>query len=279
MRVGAVSFTYGQKHTAEIEHAIQVASHYDVAFHRIIDLPKIFGGGEAGGSVLIKDNDLDMPEASYEDIADSEVAVSPTYVPYRNGNLLSMATTVAMVEEMDEVWAGMHAEDAHNWAYPDCTPEFLGAMANAIYVGSYHNIRLVTPHMWRTKSDVVEAGAALDVPFELTMSCYEGTVPACGTCPTCVGRINAFRDANLADPIPYDIDIDWIPSAIDIIRLQTFVQGLIDIDRAFVDRGSNVQWNEDVEGDGRLWIAENSSQTWPGTPTQFAIDLFKDFNG
>jgi 7-cyano-7-deazaguanine synthase len=208
--VMAVSFSYGQKHTRELEHADLIAAYYGIK-HRIVDLPQIFAGTD---SVLVAENEKPMPEMSYAEIEDT-FGVSPTYVPYRNGNLLSMATTIAMVEggsfpgDTTELWAGMHAEDAHNWAYPDCTPEFLGAMANAIYVGTYFQVRLVTPHMWRTKAEVVQRGLDLIAPLDLTMSCYEGTVPACGTCPTCVGRINAFRAIGEIDPILYSISIDW----------------------------------------------------------------------
>ncbi len=202
--VGAISFLYGQKHPTEINAAITVSDYYGIK-HQVIELPAVFSGT---GSVLIDDNELEMPQASYEELSD-EFGVSPTYVPYRNGNFLSMATAVALVEGADEVWAGMHAEDAHNWAYPDCTPEFLGAMANAIYVGSYHQVRLITPHMWRTKADVVQAGLDIKAPFELTWSCYEGRNRACGTCPTCVGRIQAFARVGVKDPVKYEIEIDW----------------------------------------------------------------------
>lgn len=203
-RLYAISFAYGQKHTAELEHAGQVARLYG-ADHAIVDLPKIFGGTE---SVLIAENKLDMPKMSYADIEES-YGVSPTYVPFRNANLLSMATAYALTVGASWVYAGMHGEDAHNWAYPDCTPEFLGAMAGAIYVGSYHKVRLVTPLMHMTKADVVHMGFKLEAPFELTLSCYEGTEPACGVCPTCVGRIKAFIQNGLVDPIEYAIEIDW----------------------------------------------------------------------
>ncbi len=202
--VGAISFLYGQKHTTEINAAAAVTDYYGIQ-HRIIEMPEVFAGTE---SVIIAENEMEMPQASYEELSD-EFGVSPTYVPYRNGNLLSLATSVALVESADEVWAGMHAEDAHNWAYPDCTPEFLGAMANAIYVGSYHQVRLITPHMWRTKADVVQSGLSLKVPFELTWSCYEGRNQACGVCPTCVGRIQAFARVGEKDPISYEIVVDW----------------------------------------------------------------------
>ena len=204
--VGAITFLYGQKHTKEIDAARRIVLEYELLTHRVIELPQIFGGT---GSVLMTENELEMPRASYEDMEDSDVGVSPTYVPYRNGNFLSMATTVALVEGASEVWAGMHAEDAHNWSYPDCTPEFLGAMAGAIYVGSYHKVRLITPHMWRTKAEVIAKGIELGVPFDLTWSCYDGEELACGTCPTCISRIQAFMFNGIQDPVKYQIDIDW----------------------------------------------------------------------
>ncbi len=202
--VGAISFLYGQKHTTELNAAVAVSDYFGIE-HRTIEVPEVFAGT---GSVIIEANEEEIPQASYEELGD-EFGVSPTYVPYRNGIFLSLATAVALVEGAGEVWAGMHAEDAHNWAYPDCAPEFLGAMAGAIYVGTYHQVRLITPHMWRTKADVVQAGLDLGVPFELTWSCYEGRNQACGTCPTCVGRIQAFARVGEQDPVKYEIDIDW----------------------------------------------------------------------
>jgi 7-cyano-7-deazaguanine synthase len=85
----------------------------------------------------------------------------------------------------------------------DCTPEFIGAMAGAIYVGTYHQVRLETPLEWMAKRDVVLRGAELGVPFAITHSCYEGLRPACGKCPTCVERLAAFEAAGLIDPLEY----------------------------------------------------------------------------
>ena len=92
--LSAVSFVYGQKHSDEVFKAADVASHFG-ATHRIITLPSIFAGT---ASTLVEANELENPRMSYKDIEES-YGVSPTYVPYRNGNLLSMAATVALVEE------------------------------------------------------------------------------------------------------------------------------------------------------------------------------------
>jgi hypothetical protein len=85
----------------------------------------------------------------------------------------------------------------------DCTPEFNGAMANAIYVGTYFKVRLITPLQWLSKADVVKLAADLGVPLGLTYSCYNGGEEHCGKCPTCVGRLAAFAQAGKLDPALY----------------------------------------------------------------------------
>lgn len=211
----AVSLHYGQKHSIEIKAAINIAAFFK-AEHIVAALPEIFSGA---GSTLIEE-DLEQPRATYEELR-SSTRPSPTVVPFRNANLLSAATTIAIVEKAQVVYAGMHATDAHNWAYPDCTPEFLGAMANAIYVGSYRKVRLAFPLIWETKDQVVSRGLIMGVPLHLTHSCYAGIRPQCGTCPTCVERIHAFKHSSIVDPVPYAIYINW-EKAIDYYDYSSF---------------------------------------------------------
>ena len=195
----ALSLLYGQKHAKEIEAARNVAEHLGIEDHMIQDLPDIFKGG---GSTLI-DQDRPNPEATYEELSKLP-GISPTYVPFRNANLLSAAATVSLIKGADAIFYGAHSEDARSWAYPDCTPEFNGAMANAIYIGSYMKVRLITPLQWLTKIEVVALGEKIGTPFELTWSCYNGKEKACGVCPTCVGRLEAFAGNGLTDPINYE---------------------------------------------------------------------------
>jgi len=192
--VRALSLSYGQKHEREVGAAKDVSTYYGVP-HEVVTLdPGIFRGQ---GSTLT-DPDAPLPKMTYEELQES-FGVSPTYVPFRNGNLLSVAAALALRHQVGYIYAGMHAEDARNWAYPDCTPEFLGAMANAIYVGTYHKVRLVTPLAWMTKADVVRKGASMKLPFALTWSCYAGGPAPCGTCPTCISRAAAFAEAGVED--------------------------------------------------------------------------------
>lgn len=201
----AVSFQYGQRHSVELDCAREIAKAYDVSWNLIpID---VFNGPRV--SALLSGSSTPMPEMTYDEISSSH-GVSPTYVPYRNGMMLSIAVAKGLANLGDDdtmlVYAGMHAEDARGWAYPDCTPEFVGAMANAIYVGTYHRARLVAPLQYKSKAEVVALGLSLQVPFIMTHSCYLGERPACGVCPTCVGRLEAFKTNGITDPLPYRED-------------------------------------------------------------------------
>src|SRR3990167_4716189 len=114
-----VQADYGQKHIRERESAALIVREYQSRGKRVklipIELPRIFGGA---GSTLI-DPYIQQPHMTYKEIAESE-GPSPTVVPFRNANLLSAATTIAIVENAQQVYADMHAEDARNFAYPDC---------------------------------------------------------------------------------------------------------------------------------------------------------------
>jgi 7-cyano-7-deazaguanine synthase len=102
------------------------------------------------------------------------------------------------------IYWGAHAEDAAGGAYPDCTVEFVGAMACAIDIGTAHFVRLVAPFVAMSKAEVVAYGASLGVPYDLTWSCYRGGDLHCGTCPTCRARRAAFRNGGVIDPTKYD---------------------------------------------------------------------------
>ena len=205
--VEGVSVYYGQRHSKEMLFAEKQCSARGVTFHTI-KLPLALEGG------MLTDPSIPIPNKSY---ADLPAGVSPTYVPFRNGTLLALVAARAQAwvaggsENLREakgeaeavIYFGAHAEDAHNWAYPDCTPEFIGAMANAIFIGSYQTVRLVTPFMWMEKHQIIDVGDALHVDYANTWSCYAGGELHCGTCPTCRARKEAFRIAGVRDPTQY----------------------------------------------------------------------------
>lgn len=199
--VHAVSINYGQRHSRELISAMRVADAYGVT-HEVLPVPI--------PTTLLNDPSVPVPDFSYSDIQ----GVSPTYVPFRNGLMLAALTAYIVGQHVDplapspapdeiQIHWGAHAEDAQGWAYPDCTLEFVGAMANAIYVGTYHKIRLVAPFISMMKHEIVAEGHRLGVPFEDTWSCYRGGDVHCGTCATCRARHEAFEKAGIPDPTDY----------------------------------------------------------------------------
>lgn len=231
--VEAISINYDQRHQKEMEYAHRTCSNLGI-HHTVLDVGNLL----SGKSVMLSSESrgsIEVPDIAYSDIK----GVSPTYVPFRNGLMLSAITAHVQKYVNDEIalevahiqdqslesdpilepeakqmatddakdlcgiYFGAHSEDAQNWAYPDCTPEFIGAMANAIYIGSYMTIRLHTPLEWLLKADIVTLGDKLGVPFENTWSCYKGEEYHCGTCPTCRSRKEAFQIAGVTDPTQY----------------------------------------------------------------------------
>jgi 7-cyano-7-deazaguanine synthase len=201
--VMAVSYDYGQRHSIELLCAKELTAHYSCE-HKIIPLSTDpFRGG-------VLTTDQEVPDMSYDDLPSG--VMSPTYVPFRNGTLISMSAALAdsvlqANEDLDDclLYAGMHSEDAAGFAYADCTPEFLGAMAAAVYVGTYGRVRFQALFEHLTKWEILIKGFHLKVPYEKTHSCYKGTRPACGTCSTCRARLEAFHGAHMHDPIEYEV--------------------------------------------------------------------------
>jgi len=197
-----LSILYGQKHDREVYAAERISEFYHVE-HEVFRIPSpVFQVRSEEGTPSSLTDDAEMPHQTYDELSTS-VGVSPTYVPFRNGNLISIATSICLAYGGGIVATGVHAEDSRNWAYPDCTPEFIGGMQNAIYVGTYHRVRLVAPFQYMMKSDIVRLGLILKVPYEKTWSCYEGGDSPCGECPTCIERLEAFRVNGATDPVSY----------------------------------------------------------------------------
>ena len=197
--VVALSVSYGQKHIKEIEASNKIASYYGVE-HIYLDLSKIF---EYSNCSLLSKNDIDIPEGDYKDQLDKTNGNLSTYVPFRNGLFLSSAAAIAISKECDLIYYGAHKDDAAGGAYPDCSVEFTNAINDAIYLGSGNKVKVVGPFVNMNKAQVVKLGLELNVPYELTWSCYEGEDEACGKCGTCIDRLKAFEANGVKDPIKY----------------------------------------------------------------------------
>jgi len=193
----ALSVSYGQKHTKEIEAAKQVAAYYGVTL-QTLDLAQIFADSDCS---LLKGSSAEIPKESYaEQLAESGGKPVSTYVPFRNGLFLSSAASIALSHGCEVIYYGAHSDDAAGNAYPDCSTAFNDAINSAIYIGSGNQLRVEAPFVNKTKADVVAEGIRLHAPYHLTWSCYEGGDKPCGLCGTCRDRAAAFAANGIADP-------------------------------------------------------------------------------
>lgn len=195
--VFALSISYGQKHEREIEAAHAVAAHYGVQ-QRFLNLAAIFADSHCA---LLAHSDEAIPASTYAEQQDAgDGGPVSTYVPFRNGLFLSSAASMALSLECSVVYYGAHHDDVAGNAYPDCSLEFVEAMNRAIVEGTGGELRLEAPFVTWSKADIVRRGLELNVPYELTWSCYEGGETPCGKCATCLDRAAAFAANNTEDP-------------------------------------------------------------------------------
>mgnify|MGYP006281015259 CR=1 FL=1 len=185
--------SYGQETEGkEFECARALADHLDAPFQRAATdhLATI------GGSTLTDDREVAAADLDSDEVPDS-------YVPFRNANLLAMAVSCAEATESTAVFIGAHSEDFSG--YPDCRPAFFEAFQQVVDTGTKPEtaISIEAPFAEWSKTDIVERGLELDVPFADTWSCYRSEAPACGTCDACAYRLQAFRAAGSRDPLPY----------------------------------------------------------------------------
>jgi len=197
-----LTFIYGQKHEKEIESAKRLASHYSIEEHMILDIPL----SDIGRSSLLEGKkDIPIPEHQEDDIGDEE-DIPSTYVPARNIILLSFGLSYAETIDAEAIYIGATARDYSG--YPDCRPEFYEAFETMAEKGTRRGVEgepitIRYPLIKMTKKEIVEKANRLDIPLEMTWSCYKGKEKACGRCDACKLRLRGFEEAGLDDPILY----------------------------------------------------------------------------
>lgn len=196
--VSTVSIFYGQRNARELSCARAVSDFYGVG-HYEFDAVEIF---KNSNSALLNSSTKNLEHSTYGEQIKNNAHIA-TYVPFRNGLMISIAASFAgsLYEDSDvEIYIGVHQDDVAANAYPDCRADFIKAIGDAVKIGTYGKIKIVAPFWDKTKADVVKIGTSLAVPYELTWSCYErGDIP-CGHCATCLDRIKAFAANDIADP-------------------------------------------------------------------------------
>lgn len=182
--IHVISFNYGQKHVKELDCAKKLVEYYGLREnHRIIDMSwmgKLFGYGSLVGNES-------MPYGMY----DGENMKS-TIVPNRNMIMLGIAAGYAISIGEQDIYYAAHQGD--HTIYPDCRPDFVDAMNNVLKEGNWEKVNIVAPYIEISKSDIVGLGIEMEVPYELTWSCYEGGDRPCLRCGTCMERTEAFLE-------------------------------------------------------------------------------------
>ncbi len=190
---------YGQKtQTKEQECFDNLVQYYHPKDTLTVDLTYL---KQIGGTSLIDINQ----EIKDHNLSDSK-SVPDTYVPFRNGNLIVIATSWAEVIGAQSIYIGAVEEDSSG--YPDCRETFYQALNKAIELGTKDEtkIQIKTPIIHKTKAEIINIGKELNAPFQFSWSCYRNNDFACGTCDSCFLRLKAFKKAGMKDPIPYQND-------------------------------------------------------------------------
>jgi 7-cyano-7-deazaguanine synthase len=202
----ALSFDYRQRHRQELTAAIAIAKGAGVKAHQIVE----FDLGLWGGSALT-DLTLELPQQRSRSEISQQIPI--TYVPARNTIFLSFALGYAEAIAAESVYLGVNALDYSG--YPDCRPDYIEAMQQVFRLGTKQGregqpIQIVAPLIQLKKTEIIQLGNRLGVPWQNTWSCYSdggtGDLPlACGVCDSCQLRRAAFSELGLQDPIPYAI--------------------------------------------------------------------------
>lgn len=188
---------YGQRtEKRELKAFNDIADFFSVTDRMVVDLRHL---SIIGGSSLT-DKKIGVGKA---DLSSKEIPTS--YVPFRNANILSACVSWAEVLNANAIFIGAVWEDSSG--YPDCRPEFFRSFEQVIETGTKPStkIKIVTPIINFTKTDIVLKGLKLNAPFDLTWSCYQEDDEACGVCDSCALRLRGFQRAGVEDPIKYKV--------------------------------------------------------------------------
>jgi 7-cyano-7-deazaguanine synthase len=190
--VAALHLTYGQRTEARERCAFEaVCDHYGIEERLVVRQPAL---ADIGESALV-DPEIAIPEEWPGD------GIPVTYVPFRNGQILSIAAAWAEALGAEEVYLGAVQEDGSG--YPDCREEFFRAFEAAVDAGTKPEtrIRVITPVLHLDKAEIVRRGRELAAPLHLTWSCYQDELRPCGVCESCRLRARGFERAGVTDPL------------------------------------------------------------------------------
>jgi len=194
-KVYALTIHYGQLHEREIQSAHKITKKLSIP-HEVIEISMPWKG-----SALL-DSKISLPKNRESN--EMALGIPATYVPARNTVFLSLAASYAETVKANLIYIGANAIDYSG--YPDCRPEYFEQFEKALTLGTKcgaegRGIKIKTPLILLKKSEIIQLGNSLNVPYDLTWSCYQGGDFPCGECDSCVLRAKGFEEAGAADPL------------------------------------------------------------------------------
>lgn len=174
--VRTLCFTYGQRHSKEVQVAQKIAEKVNVPF-QLLDasiISHLSTNSLTDASVIM---DKEKPDDSFPN----------TFVPGRNLLFLTFAAVIARSHDIDNIVTGVSEADYSG--YPDCRDTFIHSANATINLAMDEHFQIHTPLMWKDKTEVWELADELGA-FEIikneTLTCYNGIeADGCGECPAC----------------------------------------------------------------------------------------------
>lgn len=167
--------------------------------------------GEISTAMLNKEGEI--KETSDKDLEGNSKNIINWWVPCRNSVFLINALAFAESEflknkERYDVIIGLKNEGKEHMK--DTTEKFVEKVNELAEEGTNDGgYKVIAPLIKLDKTEVVRLGVKLNVPFELTYSCYiengfkDGKVVHCGRCLNCMLRKKGFYWSNIKDPSKY----------------------------------------------------------------------------
>jgi queuosine biosynthesis protein QueC len=182
--VRALCFSYGQRHSLEIEIAHDIAKKANVPF-QLLDASVISQLSENS----LTSHNIAMDETKPDD------SLPNTFVPGRNLLFLTFAAVIARSHGIKNIVTGVSEADYSG--YPDCRDTFIHSTNATLNLAMDDNFMIHTPLMWRNKAEVWQLADELGV-LELikneTLTCYNGVkADGCGHCPACKLRSEGLK--------------------------------------------------------------------------------------
>lgn len=121
------------------------------------------------------------------------------WVPNRNGIFLQIAGGFAEAMDANYVIVGFNAEEAAT--FPDNTKDFMEATDRSLFYSTQNHVKIFCYTVEMNKSQIIEFGKKLQIPWKNIWPCYFSNEKWCGQCESCLRFGNALKknQIDLAD--------------------------------------------------------------------------------